>query len=227
MLAEQVQEWTEEWVEEGREQGIAQGIAQGREQGIAQGRAEERPLLCRQAERKFDATTGNHSATADRCARGHCRPGTVDGGWRLDRRVRDGGRSARAHNRTSVNAAHVENRGAVGRLGTATRRAARSPPRKNPGRGFHEKRLHGQSEPRTPAPSRGAFLHHRAGLAITLVMNSPHYARRSRTHSSRRRAQPAAPPAARAMYRPRPRRSRHAARLPVIASRSPSRRLPG
>ena len=76
MLAEQVQEWTEEWVEEGREQGIAQGreqgiaqgreqgIAQGREQGIAQGRAEERALLCRLAERKFDATTARRLAVA-------------------------------------------------------------------------------------------------------------------------------------------------------------------
>ena len=50
MLAEQVREWTEEWVEEGREQGIAQG------------RAEERALLCRQAERKFDATTARRLA---------------------------------------------------------------------------------------------------------------------------------------------------------------------
>ena len=80
MLAEQVQEWTEEWVEEGREQGITQGreqgIAQGREQGIAQGReqgiaqgiaqgrAEERALLCRQAERKFDAATARRLAAA-------------------------------------------------------------------------------------------------------------------------------------------------------------------
>ena len=80
MLAEQVREWTEEWVEEGRaqgreqgiaqgrEQGIAQGreqgIAQGREQGIAQGRAEERALLCRQAERKFDAATARRLAAA-------------------------------------------------------------------------------------------------------------------------------------------------------------------
>ena len=60
MLAEQVREWTEEWVEEGREQ----GIAQGREQGIAQGRAEERALLCRQAERKFDAATARRLAAA-------------------------------------------------------------------------------------------------------------------------------------------------------------------
>ena len=68
MLAEQVREWTEEWVEEGREQGIAQGreqgIAQGREQGIAQGRTEERALLCRQAERKFDAATARRLAAA-------------------------------------------------------------------------------------------------------------------------------------------------------------------
>ena len=52
MLAEQVREWTEEWVEEGREQGIAQG------------RAEERSLLCRQAERKFDAATARRLAAA-------------------------------------------------------------------------------------------------------------------------------------------------------------------
>ncbi len=56
MLAEQVREWTAEWIEEGREQ--------GREQGIAQGRAEERALLCRQAERKFDAATAQRLATA-------------------------------------------------------------------------------------------------------------------------------------------------------------------
>ena len=76
MLAEQVREWTEEWVEEGREQGIAQGREQGieqgieqgreqgREQGIAQGRTEERALLCRQAERKFDAATARRLAAA-------------------------------------------------------------------------------------------------------------------------------------------------------------------
>ena len=51
MLAEQVREWTEEWVEEGREQGIAQS------------RAEERALLCRQAERKFDAATARRLAS--------------------------------------------------------------------------------------------------------------------------------------------------------------------
>ncbi len=43
---------TEEWVEEGREQGIAQG------------RAEERALLCRLAERKFDAATARRLAAA-------------------------------------------------------------------------------------------------------------------------------------------------------------------
>ena len=60
MLAEQVREWTEQWVEEGREQ----GIAQGREQGIAQGRAQERALLCRLAECKFDAATARRLAAA-------------------------------------------------------------------------------------------------------------------------------------------------------------------
>ena len=64
MLAEQVREWTEEWVEEGRAQGREQGIAQGREQGREQGRAEERALLCRQAERKFDAATARRLAAA-------------------------------------------------------------------------------------------------------------------------------------------------------------------
>ena len=52
MLPEQVREWTKEWVEEGREQGIAQG------------RAEERALLCRLAERKFDAATARRLAAA-------------------------------------------------------------------------------------------------------------------------------------------------------------------
>ena len=111
MLAEQVREWTEEWVEEGREQGIAQGreqgiaqgreqgiaqgreqgIAQGREQGIAQGRAEERALLCRQAERKFDATTARRLAAALGDAAPSGPPGAGRG---LDHRVRDGSRPA-------------------------------------------------------------------------------------------------------------------------------------
>ena len=37
--------------------GIEQGMEQGLERGIERGRAEERALLCRQAERKFDAGT--------------------------------------------------------------------------------------------------------------------------------------------------------------------------
>ena len=77
MLAESVKEWTEQWLREGREQGLEQGLERGREQGlergreqgreqglalglergIERGRAEERALLCRQAERKFDAET--------------------------------------------------------------------------------------------------------------------------------------------------------------------------
>ena len=88
MLAEQVREWTEEWVEEGREQ----GIVQGREQGIAQGRAEERALFVPAGGAQVRRS---HSATAGRRAGGRCRPGPVGGGWRLDHRVRDGGRSAR------------------------------------------------------------------------------------------------------------------------------------
>ena len=54
----------EQGIAQGREQGIAQGREQGREQGIAQGRAEERALLCRQAERKFDAATARRLAAA-------------------------------------------------------------------------------------------------------------------------------------------------------------------
>ena len=65
MLAETVKEWTEQWFREGREKGLEQGLEQGREQGreqglalgLERGRAEERALLCRQAERKFDAET--------------------------------------------------------------------------------------------------------------------------------------------------------------------------
>ena len=61
MLAESVKEWTEQWFREGREQGLErgreQGLALGLERGIERGRAEERALLCRQAERKFDAET--------------------------------------------------------------------------------------------------------------------------------------------------------------------------
>ena len=53
MLAESVKEWTEQWFREGREKGIELGL----ERGLERGRAEERALLCRQAERKFDAET--------------------------------------------------------------------------------------------------------------------------------------------------------------------------
>ena len=112
MLAEQVREWTEEWVEEGREQGIEQGREQGREQGIEQGIAQGREQGRRAGPRAGDRAgprrrTGavvsaggaevrrSHSAAAGRRAGGRCRPGPVGGGWRLDHRVRDGGRSAR------------------------------------------------------------------------------------------------------------------------------------
>ena len=53
MLADRAKEWTEQWLREGREQGIELGL----ERGIERGRAEERALLCRQAERKFDTET--------------------------------------------------------------------------------------------------------------------------------------------------------------------------
>ena len=72
MLEETVREWTAEWVaegreqglEQGREQGLEQGREQGREQGLEQGRSEERALLCRQAARKFDATTAERLSAA-------------------------------------------------------------------------------------------------------------------------------------------------------------------
>ena len=57
MLAERVKEWTEEWLRQGREQGREQGLELGLERGIERGRAEERALLCRMAERKFDLET--------------------------------------------------------------------------------------------------------------------------------------------------------------------------
>ena len=57
MLAESVKEWTEQWFREGQEKGLEQGREQGLALGLERGRAEERALLCRQAERKFDAET--------------------------------------------------------------------------------------------------------------------------------------------------------------------------
>ena len=65
MLAERMKEWTEEWLREGREQGLELGL----ERGIERGRAEERALLCRLAERKFDAETAERlSGMLDRCS---------------------------------------------------------------------------------------------------------------------------------------------------------------
>ena len=49
MLAERVQEWTEQWLQEGIERGLRVGLEKGR--------AEERALLGRMTERKFDAET--------------------------------------------------------------------------------------------------------------------------------------------------------------------------
>lgn len=60
MLAETVQEWAAPWIEKGREE----GLEKGREEGLEKGRAEERALLCRQAEIKFDATTARRLAEA-------------------------------------------------------------------------------------------------------------------------------------------------------------------
>ena len=56
MLEETVREWTADWVAEGREQGL--------EQGLEQGRAEERALLCRLAERKFDDAAAQRLSVA-------------------------------------------------------------------------------------------------------------------------------------------------------------------
>ena len=48
--------------EKGFKRGIERGIELGIELGIETGRAEERALLCRQAERKFDAETATRLA---------------------------------------------------------------------------------------------------------------------------------------------------------------------
>ena len=50
MFVDRVREWAEECRRQGRMEGI--------EEGIEQGRAEEQALLCRMAQRKFDARTG-------------------------------------------------------------------------------------------------------------------------------------------------------------------------
>ena len=52
-LLERVAEWPKQWLREGREQGVVEGRAQGLSQGVEQQRA----LLCRQAEARFDAAT--------------------------------------------------------------------------------------------------------------------------------------------------------------------------
>ena len=54
LLAERAKQWEAEWLQEGVEQGINQGI----EQGLAQ----ERELLRRQAEQKFDPATAEELA---------------------------------------------------------------------------------------------------------------------------------------------------------------------
>ena len=64
-LVERVAEWPKQWLREGREQVLAEGREQGREQGLARGREQgltegvdqQRALLCRLAEARFDATT--------------------------------------------------------------------------------------------------------------------------------------------------------------------------
>ena len=64
-LVERVAEWPKQWLREGREQGLAegrelgreQGLARGREQGLTEGVDQQRALLCRLAEARFDAAT--------------------------------------------------------------------------------------------------------------------------------------------------------------------------
>ncbi|MDE0365088.1 MAG: Rpn family recombination-promoting nuclease/putative transposase [Gammaproteobacteria bacterium] len=66
LLAERMKQWEADWLQQGIEQGIEQGINQGIEQGINQGidrgLAQERELLRRQAELKFDAATAEELA---------------------------------------------------------------------------------------------------------------------------------------------------------------------
>lgn len=57
LLAERAKQWEAEWLQQGIEQGINQRIEQGINQGIDRGLAQERELLRRQAELKFDAAT--------------------------------------------------------------------------------------------------------------------------------------------------------------------------
>ena len=56
-LVERVAEWPKQWLREGREQGLAEGRELGREQGLTEGVDQQRALLCRQAEARFDAAT--------------------------------------------------------------------------------------------------------------------------------------------------------------------------
>ena len=53
LLAERMKQWEADWLQQGIEQGIEQGINKGIDHGLAQ----ERELLRRQAELKFDAAT--------------------------------------------------------------------------------------------------------------------------------------------------------------------------
>ncbi len=62
LLAERAKQWEAEWLRQGIEQGLEQGFEQGIEQGIGQGLVQERALLCRLAERKFDTTTAEQLA---------------------------------------------------------------------------------------------------------------------------------------------------------------------
>lgn len=65
-LARMGREYPRALREEGRQAGLAEGrtegLAEGRSEGLAAAFAHERELLCRQAERKFDATTAGRLA---------------------------------------------------------------------------------------------------------------------------------------------------------------------
>ncbi len=58
LLAERAKQWEAEWLQQGIEQGVEQGV----ERGINQGLAQERELLRRQAEHKFDPATAEELA---------------------------------------------------------------------------------------------------------------------------------------------------------------------
>ena len=61
-FVERVREWEEDLVHQGMEQGLEQGLVRGIEQQRERGLDDQRAMLRRQAERKFDPATGRELA---------------------------------------------------------------------------------------------------------------------------------------------------------------------